>query len=597
MRMAHFLRPNKGSELPSQAIWLDTETQPRPSGPHEVTHHLSFGWACFQRRIRNRQWSTPQWHRFSTANSFWDWVLSLLRTKTRLYLFAHNWAFDGPVLDVFGQLPGRGFKLHSAVIDSPPVILSWRSDHGTLECLDTLNWWRMGLAAIGESVGLPKLTMPDANASVEEHDTYCRRDVDVIRRVMHKWWTLLEHHDLGGFAKTLAGQAMRSYRHRFMEHPILIDTDPHALELARSAYFGGRVECFRMGRTEGPIWSYDVNSMYPHVMQSCEYPTVLQTRCRNPTPRELDKWTTDYCVIADTLLETDSPQYARLADARLTFPVGKFAARLTTPDIRAAIEQGHLHSVSEIAVYNKAPIFESYVDELYALRLKATEMLDGVNSWLVKILMNSLYGKFGQRGMVWADIGPAVDDAIKTWTEVDRVEGITYRMRQFGGVLQQREERPESTHSHPAIAAHVTASARRYLWNLMMQAGAENVIYCDTDSVYVTRAGSDRLQPQVNPSKLGALKCEGVSDWIVVEGLKDYETPSTKKVKGVRSKAVWVDNNTVIQEQWSSLVGLLRRGSLEAPVTRTITKILRREYTKGHVLSSGQVRPHQVVEW
>ncbi len=596
-RHPHFLKPNKSTELPSNAIFLDTETKPHPLGPLRIAHRLDFGWAAHQRTIRGGEWSQPSWGRFQTPSQLWDWAESKLRPRIKLYLFAHNWAFDGPVLDAFQQLPQRGWTLQQAVIDSPPVILTWRRDTSTLIMLDTLNWWRMSLAQIGESVSLPKLPFPPAAASTVEKDTYCRRDVEVIRRTMHSWWKLLADHDLGGFAPTLAGQSLRAFRHRFMRHQILIDSDGPSLELARASYHGGRVECYRIGRIEGPIHLFDVNSMYPHVMATRDYPTVVRTHCRNPSLDELDRWSRDYACVADVQIETDSPQYAVVRDGKLIFPVGRFSAKLTTPDIRAALDQGHAHGATEVSVYDKAPLFATFVREMYELRAQARDQGDDVGSWLVKILLNSLYGKFGQRGIKWNVIGKAPDDGVRTYLDVDVCEGITYKMRQFAGILQQQEETPESANSHPAIAAHITAYARRYLWDLMELAGRRNVLYCDTDSLYVTRAGSDRLAARVSPGELGALKREGTCDWLQIHGPKDYATPEKSKTKGVRAKATWLDSNTVEQEQWCSLVGLLGLGQLSEPVTMTIRKTLRREYTKGTVLPSGQVKPFRLEDW
>jgi len=596
-RHPHFLKSNKSVELPHQAVWLDTETDPHPIGPSRIAHRLSFGWGAYQRRLKAGKWSEPAWRRFSTPSELWTWVEGLTRPRTKLYLFAHNWAFDGPVVDMFRELPSRGWQLQTAVIDSPPVILTWRRSNVTLECLDTLNWWRVPLARIGDSVGLPKLSFPAPDATVAEQDTYCRRDVDIIRVAMLRWWELLASRDLGGFASTLAGQAMRAYRHRFMPTQILIDGDDHALQLARGAYHGGRVECYRMGRQKGPIFLYDVNSMYPHVMSEREYPTTLRTRCRKPTHTELRKWSQTHCLVCRAQVETDSPQYATMHGGRLVFPTGRFEASLTTPDLIAAQKQGHLRQVDEVAVYDKAQLFGSYVTELYELRRQANELLDSVQSWLVKILLNSLYGKFGQRGQTWNVIGPAPDDRVRQWIEVDVVEGIAYHMRQFAGILQQREDRPESANSHPAIAAHVTAYARRYLWELMETAGRRNVLYCDTDSLYVTKRGSQRLETLTHHDRLGALKCEGISDYLDIRGAKDYATPEKQRVKGVRAKAKWLDSATVEQEQWSSLIGQLNSGNMSEPTTTTVTKHLSREYTKGRVMPSGSVLPLRLSTW
>ena len=51
------------------------------------------------------------------------------------------------------------------------------------------------------------------------------------------------------------------------------------------------------------------------------------------------------------------------------------------------------------------------------------------------------------------------------------------------------------------------------------------------------------------------------------------------------------DANTVEQEHWSTLVGLLRKGDLSAPIVEQRVKHLRRVYTKGCVQPDGSIQP------
>ena len=48
--------------------------------------------------------------------------------------------------------------------------------------------------------------------------------------------------------------------------------------------------------------------------------------------------------------------------------------------------------------------------------------------------------------------------------------------------------------SCPIIASTVTAYARCYLFDIMRKAGLENVLYCDTDSVFLTEDGYEGIR-------------------------------------------------------------------------------------------------------
>jgi hypothetical protein len=219
---------------------------------------LRFGWSCFQRTRRSGQWTKPDYFRFTDPAEFWRKLIARSRQRSRVFVFAHNWGFDAPVLDAFRVLPELGFKLSYAIVEGPPVVLVFRRGKLTLELLDTLNWWRTSLAKLGESIGIAKLEMPRPGASRAAWDRYCRQDVEVIRRAVHHWIEFLARYDLGGFARTLAGQSFRAYRHRFMDAKILIDESQGALELARESYHGGRTEAFFIGKLREPVYCLDV---------------------------------------------------------------------------------------------------------------------------------------------------------------------------------------------------------------------------------------------------------------------------------------------------------------------------------------------------
>lgn len=590
-RRAHILRVNHGTETPTQAIWFDTETDQIPIDEHGVEHRLRFGYAAYRRRLKGGVWSAPEWLRFEDTDTFWGWVNDKVRPRSRCDLYCHNTSFDLPVMQTFSALPAMGWSLTRAIIDAPPTILTYRESSRTLRVLDTLNIWRMPLAALAKTIGLEKLPMPELTDTAEAWDTYAKQDVHIIMEACLRWWDLLVREDMGGFAPTLAGQSMRIFRHKYMDHTVYLDADTDALALSRSAYVGGRVECFRLGEITEPMALFDINSMYPHVMAAEEYPTKLIGYSARTRHLNLERQLHDRALCADVTLSTREPAYPVKHEDKLVFPVGTFRAKLSSPELRHALEHGHIVKVHAVAAYERAPLFQRFVRDLYQRRLDAAARGDHETAWQLKILMNSLYGKFGQRGIVWEAERDTNEWTAKTWIEVRYETGVRTHYRQFGGLVQQRIENDESRDSHPAIAAHVTAYARMYLWRMICHAGRENVYYCDTDSILVNAIGAERLQHFVDPVELGKLKCEGTFESAQLLGAKDYRMGSKERHKGVRASATWVDAHTIVQDKWSSLKGLLRLGTLGAPTTTRVTKHLSRRYTKGTVGDGGIVSP------
>ena len=595
-RFVHYLRENAKSETTSQFICVDTETKPESLPDGRERDHLWFGWASYQRSRLSGVWCEPEWFRFETREEFWKWTISKARKGTLLYVFCHNTSFDLPVLGAFTVTKRLGLKLKRAIIDAPPTMLKWETGKASIKLLDTLNLWRMPLAKIGEMIGCPKGKMPDPDASRETWDAYCKQDVEIIRRVLIGWWAFLRDSDMGNFRPTLASQAMGSYKHRAMDYKILVHDNRDALVVERAAYHGGRCDCFRVGKWNGEYSLLDVTSMYPYVMRERDYPVRFLWLDRPAGADKLRRALDHHLVVADVTIRTDTPVYPLVRDNKLVFPTGRFRTCLTTEELKYAMERGDVDECHAISEYAGAPCFTRFIDLFWGLRSQAISAGNVPLAWNYKILMNSLYGKFGQAGRVWDGLEDTYDESARAWTEVDVPTGKVVKKRQLAGLVQSFTQEPESAESCPAIAAHVCANARMYLWKLIETAGREHVLYCDTDSLLVDREGKENLASFIAPGRLGGLKVEGEYDEVEIWGPKDYRFGDKVRHKGIRKQATQTGESQWEQWQWSSLVGLIRSGQIDAPSRIKVRKTLSRRYTKGLIDESRFVRPLVISE-
>ena len=591
MRRPHVLRRNKNCEMPHEAIWVDTETSPEIQPDGSERHVLDFGYAAYSRTRNTDEWIEPQWLRFTTIEQFWEWALSRLHGKSKLNIFAHNWAFDAPVLDTFNVLPDEGYKLTGSVIQSPPVILKWRKKPHTISMIDTLNIWRMPLKKLGQSIGLPKLEMPPRGAPIEDWNAYGKRDTEIIMEACFRWWQFLKDNDLGGFAATLAAQSIRTYRHKFMSHQILIDDNEKALTLARESLHGGRTECFYIGKVKHKVYKLDINSEYPSVMQKEMMPRKLVGHYKNIAIDDIKSWLKFYCITAKCVIETSEAVFPVVQDKKLIFPVGTFEAVLSTPEIRYALKHKLIKKVTECNIYEKAVLFKKYINYFYQYRRECIEAGNEVDAANAKMLLTNLYGKFAQKGTIYKKEYDTAETDIKVWTELDAETGEIYNYRQYAKIVEVLERETESRDSHPAIAAHITAHARMLLWGLMQRCGQGNYVYCDTDSLWTNKAGYERLEAHCHDTELGKLKLEGVHDDVTIYGAKDYIVDGSARIKGIRATAEKIDEHTFKQVKFTTLIGLLRKGDLSAPLVSQVTKHLQRQYTKGIVDNKGDVKP------
>lgn len=210
---------------------------------------------------------------------------------------------------------------------------------------------------------------------------------------------------------------------------------------------------------------------------------------------------------------------------------------------------------------------------------------------LCKKILNSLYGKFGQKAEEWKKIADCPG-------EPDRYEYLIYadqpglhHIRYLMGQCFERVRTGESFDSFPAIAAHVTAYGRLVLWRLMEKAGSGNYFYCDTDSLIVNNKGLKHLMSELSDTELGKLKIVETMNRMAIYGLKDYETGQKIVTKGIRKNAEKLSDGVYKQERWPSLQGMLRSGKGDVYTVEQTVKHLSRTYQKGKVLRSGKVVP------
>jgi len=225
------------------------------------------------------------------------------------------------------------------------------------------------------------------------------------------------------------------------------------------------------------------------------------------------------------------------------------------------------------------------------MKNKAKNSGNSADSLFYKYMLNTLYGKFGQKGGEWVKVGENPTDIIYMIQEFDSVTGEHYWLRSINGLVQKRVEEGEAFHSFVAIAAHVSSYARVKLLKMIEKAGQSNVFYCDTDSLFVNMKGYDNLESEIQENKLGYLNVKKVAENIVIYGNKDYEFGNIKRCKGISFRDEQLNNNTYIQERWPSFKGIMRQKDKNKYFTTKVRKKLKRVYDKGIVTKKGVVKP------
>lgn len=263
-------------------------------------------------------------------------------------------------------------------------------------------------------------------------------------------------------SETFATHALRYWRKEFLQRSIWKPHD-NVTDFIRRALHGGHVEVFK--RTSPLLNAYDVNSMYPFVMQfpvPVEY--VAESRTLN------DK----YYGFVEAIVEVPEMYIPPLPFRieKLFFPIGQFSGVWSSEELIEAMQRGvKLIKVIRAHYFRCDVIFKEYVDRLYKLKKTAGEP----TRTIAKYLLNSLFGKFGQHPEKKVYV-----------TEREAPIGAYPILHPNGMPSGFAEYRRKSRSAYllPHIAASITSKARLVLLDKL----DEHSYYCDTDSIFTTES-------------------------------------------------------------------------------------------------------------
>jgi hypothetical protein len=616
-RIPHFIKRNADVRFPHDIIVVDTEANivvDSKTSTQIQTFRLGY---AIHLSWNGVSWDESKYPLWDVIN--WHMLLDgLVQPKKPILIFAHNASYDYALLSMDTYLSSRKFELDSHVINTAFIVKAHRNDDDGISGItfaSTTNFYPKSLAKIGEIFGDKKLAKPDfMNVSDSELMAYCAQDTKALTTFLKYIIAFVRENDLGNFQLTIAGQAFSAFRHRFMNAQILVHTYQDVLEMELKSYRGGRCEVFKMGKADS-IYKLDINSMYPFIMRENAFPSKILSNgliCDDKFP--LESIDSDLSVMADCNLTLHEPAIAVKRD-KLFFPIGKTRQVLASPEIRYLIDNPEIGAIEKVhshVVYEQQNLFKDYVDFFYNIRTHAE---NEAQETMAKLFLNSLYGKLGQRSF----------ESLKLITDATQLSEIKFdmglvgtnvmdymrdetidRYKRLGAELYQILESSEilAYDSCPIIPSCVTAYARNYLYDIIRKAGIENVLYCDTDSVFCTEAGYDRLKSLRSPTELGKLKLEEIGTCEIF-GAKNYHFNDSIKLKGVKKDAEKLDemalcwkHDTYRQSQFVTKQMRYREGTPDGTVlVRQIVKHISSDYDKGTVGESGIVHPLVFADW
>ena len=587
------LPPNHKTIFPADIVYFDTETTFDPTLQDQI-HGFRLGVLSRQQYVRGERKGRTDTLGFSSPTMFFDYLEAKLRQHRKIWVLAHNMDFDFGAVEGFKQLSQRGFKISFWAFAQNLFLLRAEKGKSILMFIDSGGYLTGSIDALGKRVGLAKLPMPDPSRSDTEWYRYCKRDVDILQMSFEAYMQFVAENDLGKLGLTGPAQAIAAYRHRFMRDKLVLHRIPQLVKAERQMYHGGRTEAFFIGDVPSSSVHYlDVNSMYPHMMKERNYPCEFLGVELNPSRSTLKQALERFEVGADVTLSLPEPAIPYISD-KLLFPTGQFRSTLAGPEFQYCYDRGWCQRVHKLFLYRRGRPFIDYVDYFWEQRQGFKQSGDPVHEWLCKLMLNSLYGKFGQTNPTYETFENAegLMDGIYYTVSSSSLKRETRLV--LGNQIWLRTGEAQAKFTFYPLAAWVTSHARIYLWDLIKEGGRDHVYYCDTDSLFVDDCAFTRLADRIDGRKLGALGVKQSGAKLSIRGPKDYTFDDSIRIKGVPFRAEKLGESTYKYWTFERVRTRLRNGTENQVVQKTVTKTLAREYDKGVVTSSGWVIPHQL---
>jgi len=353
----------------------------------------------------------------------------------------------------------------------------------------------------------------------------------------------------------------------------------------RKAYRGGRSEVFI--REAEDFYYYDVNSLYPYVMESREYPVGNYSKAAGKVAKkyfEIGKEGVSYARI-NAPENMHIPYLCIHINGKLCAPVGVFADWFTNFELRRAIELGYEVEVIEGYCYkSKAAIFKNFVEKHKDRKINARSP---VEKYLAKKFLNTSYGKWGQ-----------------TRTQTQLINDEEFYKAPAGVFVEQvaddlfsfKETSYKNRKINPIYAAYITAYARDVLYSGILSIGEENIIYCDTDSMMTKKPLDDSY---IDDNLFGYWAREGKQKYQYgifiapkMYALLGYDYKVDRKLKGVPYSVV---AGLSIQDYYNLLY---TDKKIDVELTRVVgfMESLRRRDTRGKKSSISEITQTKTIK-
>lgn len=504
---AHWLHPQTSSRVPRRWVFVDTEAwrDPVPGGEEQrwrlgvsVTTHWREG---------THTWAPLTYRRHAAPADLWEAVAGHARKDSRTVVVAHNLGYDVRISDGLTWLTEHGWSVSKPAFGAQTLSLEARKDDLGLVLVDNSSWLPGPLESIANLMEESKLPLPDNAAGDDVWYDRCQRDVEILARAHMTVIDWLARSDVGGWGRSGASTGWHTLLRRHMTEPVLVHGRPEVREVEAQAMYAGRCEVWRWGRVAGgPFYEWDYELAYGHVAAETSLPTVLEGQVWGVPLSAMGSDMAAHRWLVQATVSTDVPVLPWRDDAGVLWPVGTFDGWWWETELVQAQDAGARVKVHSAWRYRAAPWLASWADWAIGLYRDQSSVQARIIGHMAKHWTRSVLGRTAMRYRDWQLAGPAYRPGVSYAEQLDLDSGHRGALLTLGDRRWEAWTQVWSDNAVPQVLSAVTAECRVRLWAAMTAAGLDDVVYCDTDSLVVTRAGHHRLLAAKDAGGLGSLR-------------------------------------------------------------------------------------------
>lgn len=363
------------------------------------------------------------------------------------------------------------------------------------------------------------------------HREYLEYDVRGLLSILIRFKALIYENFGVDVGWTAASTALRCWLASLPKHVRYFRQPKRVRDFCRKAYFGGMV-ALRDTNWHEDVTGVDVNAMYPYIMlQGVPVGFACYTRQYEPERPGI------YRVMVTVPANNIYPMAPwRDAQYGVGWPTGTFETYLCSKELEDIRAYGVTWEVLEGIAFDRMEYpFQEFITKCEQLELEHTGTALAL---VVKIMRNSLYGKFGAREdtqeYILSEEQPQSVNGL-FMPAIDEQTGEPHEM------LWTHPKTLDAPYLHPEWATWVTAGARCLNRAVAYAVGLEFWLYCDTDSnIFTSSAVSHACASgavNIGPN-YGALKIEKTYDLFRATGPKVYTGVLTPGIQEFRCKGI-----------------------------------------------------------